>query len=513
MDPDQPEPQRPRRSLKDRVITGAAISMGAVLSVQLLSIFNLAVLGRMLTPSDFGLVALAMMVIGFSEALINRQFAAMLIRTRANTPDEFNTAFTLSASAGLIAGLGVAAMAWPMALFVKLPDLLPVILVLALVPMLIGIRSTNFVRNEIELRLFPKAKIMVISRLTLTVVAVAIASIWPSYWALVIGTLSFHLTYTVLTFVYGRGWPQFCLKHWRGFFEFGIWLTAAGAVNFLEKRLGILIVGRMLSASDAGFFNIGREVSTTFTGHLYGPFAKALFPGLSTIQDDPERLQRSYLMVQQSVLGFALPIGIGVALVAPELVRAGMGLQWLPAVPVIQIMAPITSLMSMMVGVHVLIYIQGNTKGLFIRNCITLVIAVVGYWLLIGQYGILGAAVMANLVSLTSLYLTLRIAAKEKVSRVHEPLFVSWRSLVAVSAMSVAVLAAPLGGGLEAMSTASFSDALVILLAKVAIGGVVYIGVHYLLWVMRGRPPGFEDTLMNLFQRIFGKFLRRRALS
>ena len=485
------------------MIGGALISFATVMSIRWLGLLNMAVLGRLLTPADFGIVALAMVVIGFSEALMNRQFDLVLIREQATERSKFDTAFTMSVLAGLLAGLFVLAMAWPMARIMNQPELTPVLMVLALAPVLAGLRNTYFVKYQMQLNMLPRAATILTSRVMLTVVAVICALVFANYWAIVAGTVAMYFTYTALTFLLWRELPSFSLEHWREQFRFGGWLTAAGAVGFLGKRVPTLIMGRALGPADTGLYHMGREIATTLATQLVNPMRNALFPGLAAIKDDAARMRRGYLLVQQSLMGLSLPIGIGMAVTAPELVRVGLGLQWMAIVPIIQILAPVASIMSLNIGVQAVVFIKGDTRGLFIRASATLLFGILacgtGVWL----GGMMGLVLGNAATLLLGLGLTLRMAVQAGAGRLFDPLTASWRSFGAAGAMAAAVLLLPLGtvpAAELAVGTAALH-----LGAKVALGMAVYGAAHLGLWAAAGRPEGFETHLL----KVLGGILRR----
>lgn len=492
-----PQPDRSARSVKSRVLGGAAVSFTSMMVVRVLGIANLAILGRLLTPADFGLVALAMVVIGFIEAVLNNQFEIGLIRRQAADASEFDTAFTMALCAGLAMAASVAVLAWPIAWFFDQPELAHVLWVLTLVPLLQGLRNTYFVRHRMELRLIPRAVVQVTSRLSLTVVAVTAAVIWGSHWALVAGTLTMYVVFGVLTYLWSDGMPRLGMPHWREYLAFGGWLSGSGAVGFLNKRFATLVVGQQAGPFETGIFHMGREVATTFTSQLTNPMAQILFPGLAAIQDDRPRLRRAYLQVQQTMLGLSLPLGLCVALVAPELVRVGLGLQWLEAVPIIQILAPATAFISMNVGIQSIVFIDGNTRRLFIRDCVilstTIIGTIVGYSLLGTQGAALGT-VMTILVGLT---INMTLAASIIKGRIVDPLLVSWRSLLGAGAMVAGVLASGLGTRV-AIADTGLLEASWTLLAKGGLAAATYFTVVFGLWILVGRPDGFESTGIGL---------------
>lgn len=476
--------------------------LGATVVVRLLGVVSIAFLGRLLTPADFGVVALATVVVGLFEAMTNRQFELALIRTPNATAAHFDTAFTMSALWGATAGLATFALAGPVGAAMDSEALSQALRWLALVPLIDGLRNPYFASHEKGLRFAPAVVLETGAGAALTGVSIALAFLWRDYWAIVGGLVAQSLTRTALTYALAQRRPGPGLAHLRDFFAFGGWLTGAGLLGFLGRRADAAVVGAWLDVAQAGQYHVGYEMSRMLARRLANPLQRAVYPGLATLGDRPERLRAAYFKTQNTILGFVMPLGVGLALTAPEAIRIVAGPQWAAAAFVVQLVAPAMAFNMITVGTQPLVMVEGATRSFFNRNA--LVVAVTLPTLVAGAatFGLAGV-VWARIFSLVfATAVTLRMAGRIVGVPLHAFILKSGRTLLASAAMAGVVLGArPLlpafDGSLEA--------AVASLALKAAIGGLTYGVVHAALWAAASFPDGFERTLW----RLSGALLRR----
>lgn len=495
------QPEQPKGSVASKLASGAVLNFMGMLGVRLLGMINIVILARLLTPDDFGVMALALIAVGFTEALINKQFESALIRQPDPTPAHFDTAFSLAALVGLGGAIAVFSLSGVLARFFDTPELKPVLLWLSVVPLIMGLRNPYFIGYEKALNFVPRLRVNLWSRLIMTITSVVAGIILQSYWALVIALIVLHSTWTIFTWVHDQGRPRFGLSYWKSFAQFGGWLTLAGLAVFAQRRFPSAILGRMGGTFEAGLFQIGNEIATTMTQQMISPIGEALYPSLMSVSDSAARLRQAYLSGQQGLLGIALPLGAGIAVASPEVVRVLLGLQWEPAVPIIATLTPVTALLTLSMGVNAVKMIDGDTRSLCMRNLFVLGIVIP---LTIGGYlafGVTGLVVGQAIALLVNLLLTLQIAAKATQTRLIDPLIAAKRTIIAVICMVVILIILDLLLGMNPFEM-SLLSALMILLLKVIVGGVVLFAVQGALWHMRGRPEGFERQIINFAFKI-----------
>lgn len=502
------EPRSGPGGLGSRVSAGAAVFVLANLANRLIGVLSLAVLGRLLTPTDFGLVALALIVTGFIEAAVNDQFTMGLIRARHLEQGHFDTAFSLAALWGAAAAAAMLLFAGPLAALLDAPGLATALGWLALVPLLNGLRNPRFALYMRHLEYWPSLVFALVPRLAATAAAIGLAIALGNYWALVISAIVLAAVSTAVTHAMRPGPLALRLTYWRDFLGFGGWLSAAGVMRFAARKSDAAIVGGLLDVRAVGFYNMGTELATTAVQQLSSSMVRAAFPGLAAVSDDRSRLWAGYLKVLETSVAVMAPIAVGIGLAAAEAVRIVVGPQWAEAAPVIAWLAPATALGVISTAAQSLVTVEGRTRGLFLRSLVVFAVQtpliVVGIqWL-----GIMGA-VYARVAGIAlSTALTVAMVSRMAEGSMAQTLLRPWRSVAAVAAMVLAVLALDalvLAPWLGPVAQAGAAEALTALAAKIAVGGAVYTGVHLALWAAAGRPDGAERHVLGLL----GGALRR----
>lgn len=475
-----------------RVVRGALVSLGGSLGSRVLSFLALAVLARLLLPEDFGVMAVAMIFIGFARALMSRQFHLALIRLPEIERSHYDTAFTLSMIWGVGAAVALATLAGPLAIVMSTPEAAPVLRLMALALLLEGLQSPVFVRHERALDLRPEVIADWIAKLLQYGVSIGLALIWQSHWVLVLGFLAFTAGRVALSYVFGPYLPRPSLRHWRAFLSFGGWLTGTGIAGYAIGFTDVALVAARLGTGAVGIYNLTAEIVRMATDYMAMPLGRAVYPGLAAIADDPARMRLGLLRATQVLMGMMLPIGVGLALTAREIVLLLLGDDWLSGIAVIQILAPAAALSTVSYVAQSVMMARGQTRLMFLRNVIVATVQLPLIWVGIVMAGVAGAAAGRAMGMVLHGILSLTLAAPQAGLGRAKLLLAPWRSLAASAVMAAGLL------WLETvlLTPAQISLGLV-LVAKIVAGVVLYCGAHLALWVASGRPEGFEVFLLR----------------
>jgi O-antigen/teichoic acid export membrane protein len=490
-----------------RIAAGASLFVLGNLGARLLGIVSLGVLGRLLTPDDFGIIAITMLVIGISDALMSRQFDLALIRTREIDRQHFDTAFTLSLSWGLLAGGAIFALSGWIALLLDTPALGSVLKWLAVAPVIEGLRNPRFVEFERGLAFLPDTLVNLGAKTLQIAVAIGLAALLRNYWAMVAGYLAFVITRLVLGYLLRPYRPGLSLRHFREFLSFGGWIGGTGLLGLLIQKSDVALIGATLGTAVVGIYNIGSELTLTATQYLAGPVARAVYPGLSAVAGDPARLRRGYYRAQEILMGILLPLGIGTALVAREAVLVLVGAKWEAAIPVLQILAPVSAVSLVVFNIQSLLMVDGSTRSMFGRNLAVAAFQIPAIALGLWSFGLAGAIVARALALLLHIGLSLKLAARLTGDPALATFLVVWRSIAAAAAMAAGVLLlAHFQAGADSLRSLLANGA-----EKALLGMLLYPAAHLALWAASGRPEGFETAATGLARRLLRRLLPGRA--
>lgn len=474
------------------VVRGALVSLGGSIGSRLLSFVALAVLARLLLPEDFGIVATSMIFIGLCRALMSRQFHLALVRLSTLERSHFDTAFTLSLIWGLCTGALLFVSANALAHVMNTPAIAPVLRVMALVLVLEGLVSPTFTRFERDLDLRPDVLSDWIGKIAQYSVSIGLALWWQSYWVLVLGFLAFTLIRVHLTYVFSPYRPRIDFTHTRAFLNFGGWLSGTGLAGYVITFTDITLIAMRLGSASAGVYNLASEIVRMASDYLAMPLGRAVYPGLSAVVEDRARLRPAFLISVECLLGMMLPIGVGLALVAPEVVHLVLGANWSGAVMILIILSPAAAFATVGYAAQSVIMAEGKTRAMFARNVAVGALQFPLIWIGIASGGLEGAAMGRAAGLLMQGVISLVIAAPLVGIAVYTLLLTPWRSFMAVAFMALGTVW--IDGAL--LSERGLTDVASLGL-KFFCAGLFYSLAHISLWLLVGRPNGFERVLLT----------------
>lgn len=491
-------------ALSGRLERGAGLLFLAMVTARLIGIASIVVLGRLLTPADYGVLALAQLMAGLMQTISERQVELVLIRMKQPDTDDFNTAFALSASWGILAGMLLVISAPVLSWVFENPDVGWALLALALAPVIDGLRNPYFVRYEKELSFGRVAFVSVGERAATAVVAVAIAFVIGNYWALVIGQITYSVFRTAMSYVFATQLPRLAYSRWRSFASIVSWLMASNVIDYINRRAATAFLGVGFDARFVGQFRMGEDLSSMATQQLIVPFQRVLVPGFSKIGEESERLVRALHKALGTILSLMLPIGVGLALVSREAVLLVVGPQWTDASMVIQFLAPSLAFSTTAGIAGAVLLSHGDMQQLFRRGVamflITTPLLAAGLWWQ-GAVGLVGAWALANVIRTI---ITLHIMTSLLKVSLSAPLIATWRTFIAAACMTGAVIVTQP----YLPEAVSLADLALVLAIKVCLGATVYTIVHGVLWLVAGRPEGAEAVMLDFVRR---RVLRSRA--
>lgn len=300
-----------------------------------------AILARLLTPDDFGIVAFATLAVTYLSILKDFGLGPALIQRRQNVDEAANTVFTLNLLLG--AGLTLAAMAVAplVATFFREPFVTPVLRWLSLTFILNSLGSIHLVRLQRELEFRRKLVPDLGRSLFKGIVSIGLALAGFGVWSLVIGQLAGALAGVILSWVVFPWLPRLTInpKLARGLMRYGISVVGVDALTVTTDNLDYLLIGRLFGNAALGIYTLAFRLPELLVLNPLWVMAAAIFPAYATVQDKPETLRRGFLTTVRFVEILCVPLALGLVLAADPLVRVAFGEQWLAAIPIVRILA------------------------------------------------------------------------------------------------------------------------------------------------------------------------------
>jgi O-antigen/teichoic acid export membrane protein len=315
------------------------------------------ILARLLTPSDFGVVATAMIAISFAQMFWDAGLGKALIQTNEAPEDAAHIVFWTNLALGAVVYTLLFITAPWVAIFFNSPPSGPVLRVLGLQ---IVIASLSSVQQALLMRDLNFRRLFWVKLFTAFLpgfFSIPMALYGYGVWALVAGILTGQAVNLLLLWRYSHWRPRFQYDRIlaRKMFSFGLWVLVEAFGAWLIATGDNLVVGRFLGVHDLGVYCTGWMVVAVIFGLILNPFLPVLYSVFSRMQDDPPAMKENFLKVNRIVMALALPIGVGFFLIGPELATLLFGSKWQGLGLVLQILGLMFGL-AWLVGINPELY-------------------------------------------------------------------------------------------------------------------------------------------------------------
>ena len=326
-------------SLKNKTVKGVGWSFIDNLSSSGITFLVGLVLARLLTPSEYGIMAILTIFIAVSNSIVDSGFSNALIRKTDARRVDYNTVFLfnllVSGLLYVVLFLAAPAISW----FFKEPLLVEVMRVigwvlvinaLAIIPRTLFVKEVNFKTQT---------KVSLIASISSGVIGIGMALAGLGVWSLVGQQLSRQLLNTLFLWIYCTWRPawEFSMQSFKELFGFGSKILLSGLLNTIFNEIYSLVIGRCYTSAQLGQYTRANQFNQIFSSNLTTVIQRVSYPVLSSIQDESERLREAYRKVIKSTMLISFACMLGLAAVARPLILILIGEKWLPAVGFLQI--------------------------------------------------------------------------------------------------------------------------------------------------------------------------------
>lgn len=308
-------------------------------SVQLVSFIVSIILARILTPKEYGVIALVLVFVNIAGVIVEGGLNTALIQKKNADQLDFSTIFYSSIGVALVF-YGLLYMSAPsIANFYNNEELTNVVKVLSLSIFFYAINSVQkayLTRNLLFKSLFYSSFGAILAS---GFIGIFLAIKGFGVWALVIQSISSQIATTVIMWFTVKWRPtlEFSWKRFRKLFDFGWKIFASNLLINIFVNIRSLIIGKVYNASSLAYFDRGKNLPALIVDNINSSVQAVIFPVLSSIQDERETIKA---MVRRSIKSCAFvifPLVIGLAVASEPLVRVLLTDKWLGAVPFIRI--------------------------------------------------------------------------------------------------------------------------------------------------------------------------------
>lgn len=493
-------------SLRLRVVRGAASLAGARIAVSILNTFSILVLARLLTPEDFGVVAISTVTLSIILSLTEMSVRPALVQCEDPSREHIDTVWTiLLIRAALVFGF-FAVAAWPMAQIYGSYRLISVLIVTGLTGAFMEFYNPLITVATRDMRFRPLITFQICQKLIALSIAIGLALIFRSFWAIIIGNALGAVLVTLASYVIMPYLPRFSLSKIKEIWHFSGWILLSQLFETLNWRFDQMAISLVVPRAQLGIYSIADNLAVIPTREVSGPMKDAMFPGLASLAKFPERLRTSYLKGQSTVAMVSAPAAIGLALVADPAVHVILGEKWMASAPFVQLIALSYALETFASLVRPLGMGMGQTRPLFLAQLAALLIKAPLILLGLFMGGMIGATIGRAVSGLMHCHINFMVVRKLLQVSIWQQLKVHGTTLAGLFAMSIAVISINRFLLLEGSA-----DPLAQLAILTSVGALTYVCTIMLVWTAANRPDGPVPEILDIAVRISGFGIAKSA--
>jgi len=420
--------------LKKQTVSGVKWLVGSSFLQKAIQTGATIVLARILGPSQFGLFALAFVAIDGLSLFKSMGFDSALIQRKDNIEKAANTAFFIIPALGIVLYLILAISAPLIGKFLNSQEVVGVIRALGIIFVISCLGKVPTALLEKNMKFRQVSIIEIGTAVVYAVSAVTFGLLKFGVWSLVYAYILKTLYQNVLSYVYAKWRPrvEFDRKIAIEMFHFGKYMFLTGIVWFLKTNLANLLVGKLLGIAALGLYAIAFNIGNFGVAYFAAKVHRVVFPAFSKIQNDLYDLKKAMLRTFKYVSIIAIPLGVGLLMLSPDLLRTVYGEKWVGAASALRFLAIAGIFNTLPISFATIFLVLKRPKLWFWSNAIQVIL----FFLLIApaadMFGIEGVSAVVAISSIVAFLFSLNWAIKLLPIKIIE-IFISLKPAIIAS--------------------------------------------------------------------------------
>lgn len=361
-----------------KVLNSAILSASAKVISKVLGLVSTMLLARILAPEEFGYIAIVSIALYFFDILSHAASEQYVIQKKKITRVELYTAWSANLVLKLLISLVICVSAPWVALFFDRPELTNAFRISSLILPIQALKSPIYLLLKRQLNFIPLFWSSLIERALAVPLVIALAFVLQSFWAFIITDIVASLLAVFISYFIARKPPTFTLSRVNEQWNFSKWMLGKSVVGYMRSQSDTVVVSKFFSGGALGNYHMARELAMMPAHFLLGP---AIEPLLSAFKNDKESIHELHNNVAfslVSVIVIAIPLCFFVWQWAAEVVLLLLGSDWEMAAELLPILILLFLYWTVMQVGETALLAQGKVKLLFLIDCLTLIVVVVG---------------------------------------------------------------------------------------------------------------------------------------
>ncbi len=308
---------------------------------RLIGYLKIIVLARLISPTEFGLFGITLLVLSFLEVVTEIGVNAFLIQEDKDFKKYINSTWTVSILRGFLIFLTIFILAHPIAFFFKTPNAYKLVLLTSLVPLLRGFINPSVVKFYKELKFHKEFYLRTIIYFFDAAVAIFFTLLIKKAEALILGILTSAFFELSLSWLIIKPRPAFEIDKLKikKVLGRGKWIALAGFFDYFFNHGDDITIGRLMDSFSLGIYQMAYKISILPITEVADVFNKVSFPVFTKLKKDIDNLRKAYIKTTLTVFILVIPFGILLFFYPREIVLLFLGESWLSAVNVLKVLA------------------------------------------------------------------------------------------------------------------------------------------------------------------------------
>lgn len=314
-----------------KVIKGVSSQTLVTIVLGVVEIVSFSIMSRLLSKEDFGYYAAISAIVGIFACFSDTGIGSAVVQRKDISKRYIDNAFTLSLLFGSFVSMALFVSSGMLARMITDESMTIPLMLMSVTLLFNCLTSVNISLMYRRLQFLRVGMINLVALVITTIVAVYLAWKGYGYYAIIVKSILASVLSLLLSFYFAKTHYGFALdkETFKQIFGFSGWLMASGLFRNLAHDVDKLLMSRLLSVASLGAYNRPKDFINQISSKLNGIFDTALFPVLSGIQDDHEKIERAYKQSLYFMNIFALLLTLGFAINSELLIRVFFGERWI----------------------------------------------------------------------------------------------------------------------------------------------------------------------------------------
>lgn len=379
-----------------------------------ITFIRLAILARILSPTDFGIYAITAITLSLTEILTETGINTILIQEKEKIDRFINTAWIISIIRGFIIGGIILALIPIIEIFFSQSNITSILFLTSLIPAIKGFINPAIITFQKELHFnkdfYFRTIVFIIDSVVAVIATIYLKSPIGIIWGLIAGAVTeVFLSFLFLSLKPAPVLDKTILKL---ILHNGKWVTLAGIFNYLFHNADDIVVGKLLGTTSLGLYDAAYKISMLPITEIGDVISKAIFPIYVKISDQMKDLQKAFVKTIFSVTLLVVPFGILALVFSEELVLLLLGDQWYESIPIFRVLiifGVIRAILNAFSPLFFAVRKQTYVTTITFVSFIGMIISIIPF---INKYGIIGAGYSVIAATLATIPFILFFAKK-----------------------------------------------------------------------------------------------------